>query len=144
VTEHHQQDGLEDSLDNQCSGMPTNSTDPLAVHMTNNTPQSFGGKNPHSTFGFANRINRRDNDDTRKLLETTYANVEVGNDNSTFLKQTLMNTLLTERKVQQKLDEYKPSHNYPNSNLATSLKNVDRHDKSGISNQSVFCFHRRI
>jgi uncharacterized protein (DUF1501 family) len=34
-------------LDNNCSGIPTNSTDPLAVHMTNNTPQSFGGKKPH-------------------------------------------------------------------------------------------------
>ena len=125
-------------MDNQCSGMPTNSTDPLAVHMTNNTPQSFGGKNPHSTFGFANRINRRDNDDTRKLLETTYANVEVGNDNSTFLKQTLMNTLLTERKVQQKLDEYKPSHNYPNSNLATSLKNVAAMIRAGFPTRVYF------
>jgi uncharacterized protein (DUF1501 family) len=111
-------------LDNACSGVPTDTTDPLAVHMTNNTPLSFAGKQPHSTFGFANRINRKDNDDTRNMLENAYASNGSSNDNSTFLKQTLMNTLVTERKVQQKLDAYKPSHKYPGSNLATSLKNV--------------------
>ena len=125
-------------LDNNCSGIPTNSTDPLAVHMTNNTPQSFGGKKPHSTFGFVNRINRRDNDDTRKVLETTYSDTTGENDNSTFLKQTLMNTLLTERKVQQKLDEYKPSYKYPTSNLATSLRNVAAMVRAGFPTRVYF------
>jgi uncharacterized protein (DUF1501 family) len=125
-------------LDNACSGMPSDSHDPAAIHMTGNTPQSFGGKKPHSTFGFVNRINRRDNDDTRKLLESSYADKMMGDDNSTFLKQTLMNTLVTERKVQQKLDAYKPSYKYPNSNLASSLRNVAALIHAGLPTRVYF------
>jgi len=125
-------------LDNQCSGVPSDSTDPLAIHMTNNTPQSFGGKKPHSTFGFVNRINRRDNDDTRNLLEASYGKMKGEDGNDTFLKQTLMNTLVTERKVQQKLDAYKPSHKYPNSNLASSLKNVAALIHAGLPTRVYF------
>ena len=125
-------------LDNTCAGVPNDTTDPLAVHMTNNTPLSFAGKQPHSTFGFVNRINRRDNDDTRNMLEHAYASNGSSNDNSTFLKQTLMNTLVTERKVQQKLDAYKPSHKYPSSNLATSLKNVAALIQAGFPTRVYF------
>ena len=125
-------------LDNTCSGIPTDTTDPLAVHMTNNTPLSFAGHNPHSTFGFVNRINRRDNDDTRNMLENAYAHNGAADDNSTFLKQTLMNTLVTERKVQQKLDAYKPSYNYPSGNLASSLKNVAALIHSGFPTRVYF------
>ncbi len=125
-------------LDNACSGMPSDTTDPVAVHMTNNTPQSFGGKNPHSTFGFAGRINRRDNEDTRKILENTYSNNGMEDDNSSFLKQTLMNTLVTERKVQQKIDAYKPSYKYPTSNLASSLKNVAALIQAGFPTRVYF------
>lgn len=125
-------------LDNQCYGIPTDSTDPLAIHMTNNTPQSFGGKHPHSTFGFVNRINRRENDDTRHLLESSYGKTSGENDNSTFLKQTLMNTLVTEKKVQQKLDAYKSSYKYPNSGLASSLKNVAALIHSGFPTRVYF------
>lgn len=125
-------------LDNQCSGMPSDTTDPLAVHMTNNTPQSFGGKHPHSTFGFVNRISRRENDDTRNLLESSYGNMSSGDENSTFLKQTLMNTLVTEKKVQQKLDNYKPSYKYPNNNLASSLRNVAALIHAGLPTRVYF------
>lgn len=125
-------------LDNNCSGVPNDSTDPLAIHMTNNTPQSFGGKNPHSTFGFVNRVSRRDNDDTRKVLENTYKMSNLGDDNATFLKQTLMNTLVTEQKVQQKLDAYKPSVKYPNSNLASSLRNVAALIQAGLPTRVYF------
>jgi len=125
-------------LDNQCAGVPTDSTDPLAIHMTNNTPQSFGGKYPHSTFGFVNRISRRENDDTRNLLEASYAKNGGGDDNSTFLKQTLMNTLVTERKVQQKLDAYKPSYKYPNIGLGSSLRNVAALIHAGLPTRVYF------
>jgi uncharacterized protein (DUF1501 family) len=125
-------------LDNACSGMPSDNHDPVAIHMTGNTPQSFGGKKPHSTFGFVNRINRRDNDDTRKLLESSYSEAMNGDDNGTFLKQTLMNTLVTERKVQQKLDAYKPYYKYPNSNLASSLRNVAALIQAGLPTRVYF------
>lgn len=116
-------------LDNACGGMPANSHDPLAIHVTNGVPQSFTGAGTHPTFGLAaGGGTRRDNEETRKLLETMIsgpaASVTAEPDNSTFLRQTLMDTLVTEKKVQRVIGEYRPTTPYPGSPLATSLRNV--------------------
>jgi uncharacterized protein (DUF1501 family) len=83
----------------------------------------------HPTFGLsAGGGTRRDNEETRKLLEAMIsgpsASVAGEPDNSTFLKQTLMDTLVTEKKVQRVIGEYRPTTPYPPSPLATSLRNV--------------------
>ncbi len=116
-------------LDNACEGMPANSHDPLAIHVTNGVPQSFMSAGSHPTFGLAaGGGTRRDNEETRKLLEAMIsgpsASVASEPDNSTFLKQTMMDTLVTEKKVQRVIGEYRPTTPYPPSALATSLRNV--------------------
>jgi uncharacterized protein (DUF1501 family) len=116
-------------LDNACEGMPANSHDPLAIHVTNGVPQAFMSAAAHPTFGLAAGMGtRRDNEETRKLLEAMIsgpaASVAGEPDNSTFLKQTLMDTLVTEKKVQRVIGEYRPTTPYPPSPLATSLRNV--------------------
>ena len=45
---------------------------------------------------------------------------------------------LPKQSVQQKLDAYKPSHKYPGSNLATSLKNVAALIQSGFPTRVYF------
>lgn len=114
-------------LDNACAGVPADSHDPLAIHISNGVPQSFASASSHSTFGLAlGGGGRRENEDSRKLLEA----MALGPDGSspdgstTFLKQTLMDTLVTERKVQRVIAEYRASSPYPPSPLATSLRNV--------------------
>jgi uncharacterized protein (DUF1501 family) len=114
-------------LDNACAGMPADSHDPVAVHVTNGVPQSFMSAATHPTFGLVpGGGSRRDNEETRKLLETMASRPPAAqeNANTTFLKQTLMDTLVTERKVQRILGEYRPGAAYPGSGLAASLRNV--------------------
>jgi len=113
-------------LDNACAGTPTDSHDPVAVHLTSSLPQSFTSEQTHPTFGFTNVGNRRDNEETRKLLEqmieTPAAPGETTNAN--FLRQTLMDTLITEKKVQRVIGEYRPVATYPGNPFAASLRNV--------------------
>jgi len=115
-------------LDNACEGMPADSHDPLAVHITNGVPQSFQGSRPHPTFGLVpGSGSRRDNEETRRLLETMLsrtAGAPDGGDTTGFLKQTFMDTLVTEKKVQRVLGEYRPGATYPGSPFAASLRNV--------------------
>jgi uncharacterized protein (DUF1501 family) len=117
-------------LDNACAGMPADAHDPVAIHLTNGVPQSFTSADTHPTFGLApGGGNRRDNEDSRKLLETMIGSPSAAagateHGNSTFLKQTLMDTLVTEKKVQRVISEYRPSTPYPGSPLAVSLRNV--------------------
>ena len=115
-------------LDNTCAGMPADARDPVAVHLTNGVPQSFASAEAHPTFGLVpGGGGRRDNEESRKLLEAMIAKPGADDSapaNSTFLKQTLMDTLVTERKVQRILGEYRPAKAYPGSGLATSLRNV--------------------
>ncbi len=114
-------------LDNTCEGVPADSHDPVAVHLTNGVPQSFMSTQSHATFGLVPGAgNRRDNEETRKLLEGMVGNPAVDPDsaNRAFLRQTWMDTLVTERKVQRVIGDYRPSTPYPGSNLAASLRNV--------------------
>jgi uncharacterized protein (DUF1501 family) len=116
-------------LDNACAGVPADSHDPVAVHVTNGVPQSFMSAQAHPTFGLGpGGARRREDEETRKLLESMVSNTGpkslADSGNSTFLKQTLMDTLVTERKVQRIIGDYRPTAPYPGSPLATSLRNV--------------------
>jgi uncharacterized protein (DUF1501 family) len=117
-------------LDNACAGMPTDSRDPVAVHLTNGVPQSFLSEHSHSTFGLVpGGGTRRDSDESRQLLESMLERTEntgtaPEHDSRTFLRQALMDTLVTERKVQRIIGEYRPGTPYPGTPLATSLRNV--------------------
>ena len=130
-------------MDNACAGVPADSHDPLAVHLSSGVPQSFLGAMPHPTFGLApGGGNRRDNEETRKLLETMIAKPGEGgeNANATFLKQTLMDTLVTEKKVQRVLGDYRPGTgvNYPGSPFAASLRSVAALIAAGLPTRVYF------
>lgn len=124
-------------LDNSCAGMPKDSSDPVAVHITNTgVPQSFMSAQTHPTFGLVpGGGSRRDNEESRQLLENMIGDSAsasgaalntAAESNATFLQQTLMNTLVTERKVQRVIGAYRPAAgaNYPGTPFAASLRNV--------------------
>jgi uncharacterized protein (DUF1501 family) len=129
-------------MDNACAGVPADSHDPLAVHITNGLPQSFMGEHAHPTFGLVpGGGNRRDNEETRRLLETMIARSTPEPDpaaSSTFLKQTFMDALVTEKKVQRLISEYRPGTAYPGNPFAASLRNVAALIAAGLPTRVYF------
>ena len=128
-------------LDNTCAGAPSGDHDPLAVHANtlNGEPETFVGAQDHPTFGMtAYGGGRRDSEETRRLLETV-ANDPAGADSEvSFLRHTLMDTLVTENKVQQVLGNYRSDTTYPGNPFATSLKNVAALIASGMPTRVYF------
>lgn len=114
-------------LDHACAGQPADAHDPVAVHVTNGVPQSFLSQATHPTFGLVpGGGSRRDNEDTRRMLESMAGAgaPPAAADNTGFLRQALMDTLVTERKVQRILGDYRPGSPYPATPFAASLRNV--------------------
>lgn len=128
-------------LDNACAGAPTDSHDPVAVHITNGVPQSFASDHPHPTFGLLPGMgNLRENEETRKLLEKM-SQAEDRNSptaSTSFLEQTFMDTLVTETKVQRVIGGYRSALNYPGNPFAASLRNVAALIASGMPTRVYF------
>ena len=128
-------------LDNACSGVRPDDHDPLAVHVNtlNGAPESFLGAQEHPTFGLgAAGIGARDTEETRQLLESI-TNVDGSpNNERSFLQQTLMDSLVTETKVQRVLTGYRPMTAYPASPFGASLKNVAALIAGGLPTRVYF------
>ena len=118
-------------LDHTCAGEPAADRDPVAIHLTQGVPQSFASAQPHATFGLVPGTgSRRENEESRQLLERL-ADRPAGSgaapgEAAALLRQALMDTLVTERKVQRLLAAYRPAPAaaYPGSGFATALRHV--------------------
>jgi uncharacterized protein (DUF1501 family) len=126
-------------LDNACAGQPAGH-DPVGVHISNGVPQSFLSAQDHPTFGLLPGAgNRRENEENRRLLESLVSPPGAAeNDNAAFLKHTLMDALVTEKKVQRVLGGYQPSATYPANPFAASLRNVAALIASGLPTRVYF------
>jgi len=126
-------------LDNECTGAPTGQ-DPQAVHITNGLPQTLLAANDHATFGVSgNALGRRQNAESGKLLEKLASDgSDSENSPANFLKHTLMDSLVTEKRVQRVLSNYRPESDYPNGAFASSLRNVAALIASGFSTRIYF------
>ena len=113
-------------MDNACAGQPAGTHDPVGVHISNGVPQSFLSAQVHPTFGLLpGANNRRENEENRQLLESLVSQPGAAeNDNATFLKHTLMDSLVTEKKVQRVIGGYQPSAGYPSNPFSASLRSV--------------------
>jgi len=127
-------------MDNACAGQPVDAHDPVGVHISNGVPQSFLSTHSHPTFGLLPGAgNRRENEENRRLLESLVGRPgPAENDNASFLKQTLMDSLVTEKKVQQVLGAYQPSASYPTNAFAASLRNVAALIAAGLPTRVYF------
>jgi uncharacterized protein (DUF1501 family) len=127
-------------MDNACAGSPANDHDPIAVHVNtlNGVPESFMGAQEHPTFGLlASGIGRKDTEETRRLLQSIGAPAGPDNERS-FLQHTLMDSLVTETKVQQVLAGYRPMAAYPGNPFGSSLKSVAGLIASGLPTRVYF------
>jgi uncharacterized protein (DUF1501 family) len=127
-------------MDNACAGQPADTHDPVGIHISNGVPQSFLSAHDHPTFGLLPGAgNRRENEENRRLLESLVSQPGAAeNDNATFLKHTLMDALVTERKVQQVLGSYQPAAPYPGSGFAASLRNIAALIAAGLPTRVYF------
>ncbi|HTB62108.1 MAG TPA: twin-arginine translocation signal domain-containing protein, partial [Opitutales bacterium] len=119
-------------LDNCCGGTPAEDpkADPVAVHSTTTLPQTFFAQQPQNIFsvGGNSRPNQRarkrtDGAEYKPLLDE-FATIAPAGETGNFLSHTLMDALVTEKRVQEVLNAYKPLATYPNSALAQSLQRV--------------------
>jgi uncharacterized protein (DUF1501 family) len=74
-----------------------------------------------------------------KPLLDEFAAIAPAGDTGLFLSHTLMDALVTEKRVQQVLDGYKPQAQYTNSVLAQSLQRVAALIASGLETRVYFC-----
>ena len=136
-------------LDNCCAGQPAADPsvdhDPDAVHATTTMPQTYLADQPQDYFGIGTttRANlrvrpRRDATKPVALLEEL-AQAPTPGDNVHFLSHTLMDALVTERRVQNVLDAYKTPVAYPTAQLAQSLRRVTALIAAGLETRVYFC-----
>lgn len=111
-------------FDNTCSGTPEENTDPTGVHIGDIIPQSYLGDKSHSVFGMKPRGRIDSGKDPADVAFEKLLQAEHMAGNASYLQHTMMNTLVTERRVEKIISGYKAKSNYPGTNLAQSLKRV--------------------
>lgn len=111
-------------FDNTCSGTPEEETDPAGMHIGDIIPQSFLGERSHSVFGMKARGRIGKGKDPAEEAYEKLLQAEHMAGNASYLQHTMMNTLVTERRVERIISRYQPKSEYPGNNLAQSLKRV--------------------
>jgi uncharacterized protein (DUF1501 family) len=124
-------------LDNTCTGSP-GSTDPDAIHVSAEVPQSFGGEHPHHTFSLSPGAARAGRAESTLLESIAERDEPVLGGNHSFLRATLMDALVAEKKIQRILDTAKPASPYPSGNFAQSLRNVSALIAAGLPTRVYF------
>jgi uncharacterized protein (DUF1501 family) len=122
-------------LDNNCSGAPSLG-DPEAITFGNELPLSVQGESTHNLFSInkdPGKIRRADYGLLDKMVGATSAP-----DNASFLKQTMMDTLITEKRIQKLFTQFSSGAKYPTDRLAASLKNVASLISSGLPTRIYF------
>lgn len=122
-------------FDNCCSGAPED--DPLALGIGNDMPDVFLAGDAHNVFSLgASRGGATSA--PAGMVDAIRDGDYSSSTNASFLQHTLMNTMVTERKVIERLRGYKEMAQYPNSNLARNLKNVAALIASGQETRVYF------
>jgi len=125
-------------FDNCCGGAPAGS-DPLGVHLTSEVPELFAADRDHATFGVLPFANRRQRNENLGLLEKLIHEPMTGeNGSASYLRHTMMDALVTERKVGDMLDGYQPAAEYPHNAFASELRNVAALIAGGLSTRVYF------
>ena len=128
-------------FDNTCTGSPEKdggSTDPAGVHVSDMIPQSFLSKKPHSLFGMKPRGRIDGRSDPTDLAYEKLLRADHGSETASYLSHTMMNTLVTERRVEKIISGYKPMTEYPRSRLARSLQRVAALIHAGIETRVYY------
>lgn len=127
-------------MDNACAGAPAGS-DPVAVHVTSELPQSFLSQHDHATFGLSAGGRGAGGGRSARLLETLLeggSSEEEERGNAGFLRHTMMNAIVTEKNVRRVLAENRPEADYPATAFAGALRSVAALVAAGMSTRVYF------
>jgi uncharacterized protein (DUF1501 family) len=126
-------------MDNACAGTPKADADPAGVHLTSDLPQSFMAEHEHATFGVNPTARGGRGREGSQLLEqlVSHAGGAEGS-NASFLSHTMMDALVTEKRVQRILSSYQPGSRYPATSFANSLRGVSALIAAGTSTRVYF------
>ena len=114
-------------FDNDCAGRPeaeSADTDPKAIHLGDMIPQTYLAQQSHSLFGMKHSGRFDRGQDPADLAYEKLLQADHIEGNASYLQHTMMNTLVTERRVEKIIGKYKPQTAYPSTKLAQSLKRV--------------------
>ena len=114
-------------FDNDCSGSPEAESvdaDPAAIHVGDMIPQTYLSLESHSLFGMKPYGKFDRGQDPADLAYEKLLQADHIEGNASYLQHTMMNTLVTERRVEKIIGKYKPQAAYPATKLAQSLKRV--------------------
>ncbi|MDQ8193143.1 DUF1501 domain-containing protein [Coraliomargarita sp. SDUM461004] len=114
-------------FDNDCAGNPEAdniNADPTAIHVGDMIPQSYLSEKSHSLFGMKHRGRFDRGNDPADLAYEKLLQADHIEGNASYLQHTMMNTLVTERRVEKIIANYKALSSYPGTKLAQSLKRV--------------------
>jgi uncharacterized protein (DUF1501 family) len=114
-------------FDNDCAGSPeaeSADTDPTAIHVGDMIPQTYLAQQSHSLFGMKHSGRFDRGQDPADLAYEKLLQADHIEGNASYLQHTMMNTLVTERRVEKIIAKYKPQTTYPSTKLAQSLKRV--------------------
>lgn len=112
-------------FDNACNGRPDEApADPTAVHVSDMIPQSYLSQKPHSLFGMKPRGRIDAGNDPADQAFEQLLQADHASPGASYLSHTMMNTLVTERRVEKIISGYRPMASYPTSQLALSLRRV--------------------
>ena len=114
-------------FDNECAGSPEAESvdaDPSAIHVGDMIPQTYLSLESHSLFGMKPYGKFDRGQDPADLAYEKLLQADHIEGNASYLQHTMMNTLVTERRVEKIIGNYKPQAAYPATKLAQSLKRV--------------------
>lgn len=115
-------------FDNACAGVPAGT--PFGVNISSEVPQSFLSTEAHPTFSLApNPRGLGRGRENLALLESLLQPPAAGDHheheaNAGYLRHTMMDALVTEKRFQRILGAYRPDTEYPAHAFASSLRNV--------------------
>ncbi len=112
-------------FDNACAGSAGHAG-PEGIHLGSEMPQSFLAAEPHPVFGLSRGVGRPPNEAQSRLIEDLIEPESAARQpaNLAFLQHTMMDALVSERRIQKILTEAKPGARYPQGPLAASLRSV--------------------
>ncbi|MBA4137471.1 MAG: twin-arginine translocation pathway signal protein [Opitutus sp.] len=122
-------------FDNACGGLPAGT--PCGVNISNEVPQSFLSERARPTFSLLpNQRGGRENRASLALLEAMLQQPGLAghgdhDGNGGYLRHTMMDALVTEKRFQKILSDYRATAEYPGNPFASSLRNVAAFIASG-------------
>lgn len=125
-------------FDNCCPGAPAK--DPVGINIGNSLPDAFLSSSNPNVFSLEPNSRRRsppsgDMADALKSLSFPDGG------NGDFLQHTLMDTLVTEKRILQTLEQSKSLSTYPQTQLGTGLSKVAQLIAAGMETRVYFVSH---